>query len=104
MRHWIVVLVVLVVVVVVVIGTQPVGLQASQQLGRLPTHALLPLGAVQCVPLLLTEQDVLPLLLVRQHVTKPGFPQADLAAHFFTRPRQLLFASTASACCAAQLT
>jgi hypothetical protein len=41
---------------------------------------------------------------VRQQVTKPGFPQVDDAAHFFTWPRQLRFTSVASICCAAQLT
>jgi hypothetical protein len=42
--------------------------------------------------------------LVRQHVTNPGLPHVDLAAHFTTAPRQLGFVSVARACSLAQLT
>jgi hypothetical protein len=43
-----------VVVVAVVVVTQPDGPQASQQLGKPPTHALLPLRALQCAASRLT--------------------------------------------------
>jgi hypothetical protein len=41
---------------------------------------------------------------MKQHVTKPGLPQVECAAHFLTNPEQLLFLRTAFACSAAQLT
>src|SRR5262245_37716224 len=41
---------------------------------------------------------------MRQHVTKPGLPHVDLAAHLVTAPRQLWFASVFLACSVAQLT
>ena len=54
---------------VVEVVAQPPSTHASQQLGKFPTHALPPFGAIHAVALLLMEQDVLPLLVVRQHVT-----------------------------------
>jgi hypothetical protein len=69
------------VVVVVVSPAQPPALQLSQQLGTAPTHAEPPLGAVHFAWLDLTEHFVLPVAVVRQHVTKPGAPQVDFLAH-----------------------
>ena len=40
------------------------------------------LGALHWAAPCLIEHFVTPFLFVRQHVTKPGFPQVDLAAHF----------------------
>jgi hypothetical protein len=107
----VVVLVVLVVVVIVVVvvdagqlGPLPGDGQASQQLVQLPT---VPSFAVQWAASFLVLHLVTGapfLVFVRQQVTKPGFPQVDLAAHLCTAPAQLLLASTAFACCAAQLT
>ncbi len=99
------VLVTVLVVDVVVAGLQPdVGVQASQQLGKFPTHAWPFFGARHVVASRLTEHLVVPGLLVRQHVTKPGFPQVECAAHRVTTPAQLWFTSVALACPAAQLT
>jgi hypothetical protein len=33
--------------------------------------------------------DFVPVVVVKQHVTAPGFPQVERAAHFFTAPLQL---------------
>jgi len=65
-----------------------VSVQASQQLGWFPTQALPPAGgwSVQDEELLLVLHFVVPLELVRQQVTKPGFPQVERAAHFLTAP------------------
>src|SRR5881628_2582512 len=70
-------------------GAQPVAVQASQQLGWFPAHALPPAGAwsVQAGELLLVLHFVVPLDLVLQQVTKPGFPHVERAAHFLTAPR-----------------
>ncbi len=87
-------------VVVVGGGAQP----ASQQLASAPTHALPPLGALQLAPPRLMRHRVTPVLLVRQQVTKPGFPQVERDAHFLTNRAQLLLIRTASACCSAQRT
>ena len=44
-----------------------------------------PLGAVHFAALDLTLQVVLPVAVVRQHVTQPGGrPQVERVAHFFT--------------------
>jgi hypothetical protein len=93
-----------VVVVVVVVVTHPELVQASQQLANAPTHAVPPLGGTHDAALFLIVHFVLPDAVVRQHVTNPGLPHVDRAAHFFTNPRQLLFTRTAFACWAAQLT
>jgi hypothetical protein len=97
---------VVVVVVVVVVGTVQLGPlpgvgHASQQLEQPPTVPGLP---VQCAASLLILH-VVPLAVVIQQVTAPaGFPQIERDAHFLTVFAQLLFTSTASAFCAAQLT
>ena len=70
-------------VVVVVLPGGPhelPGPHASQQLGTDPTHAVPPGGALQKAALLLVEQVVWPVRVVRQQVTKPGMPQVDCAA------------------------
>ena len=69
-------------------SAQPPDTQASQQLGRLPTHALPCLGRLQSATLLLVLHLVAPFAVVRQQVTKPGFPQIDRAAQAFTAPLQ----------------
>jgi len=76
------------VVVVVLTGAphEPSGPHASQQLGTDPTHAVPPGGGSQADALLLIEQRVLPLLLVRQQVTKPGLPQVDRDSQDITAP------------------
>jgi hypothetical protein len=68
---------------------QPLAVQASQQLAKLPTHADPPFGALHLSALDLVEHFVTPFALVRQHVTNPGLPQVDLAAHLTTAPLQL---------------
>jgi hypothetical protein len=80
-----------VVVVVVLSEAQPLAVQASQQLGTVPTQAPPCFGLVHRAALDLIAHDVLPLLVVRQQVTKPGLPQVDLAAHFATARAQLRF-------------
>src|SRR5437867_2128947 len=84
----VVVVVAAAVVVVVLPGAPhvPPGPHASQQLGTDPTHAVPPGGGSQADSLLLIEQLVLPLLLVRQQVTKPGLPQVDCASQLITAP------------------
>jgi hypothetical protein len=83
---------------------QPDEVQASQQLGKLPTQAPPPRGATHFVGSLLIEHLVAPVLFVRQQVAKPGLPQVERDAHFLTNLPQLLFVRTASPCWAAQLT
>ena len=62
----------------------PLQVQLSQQLGVKPT-AKLPLGgAMQRAASLVVLHLVLPLALVRQQVTKPGFPHVERDAHFVT--------------------
>src|SRR5437762_3022236 len=84
----VVVVVAAAVVVVVLTGAPhvPPGPHASQQLGTDPTHAVPPGGGSQADSLLLIEQLVLPLLLVRQQVTKPGLPQVDRDSQDITAP------------------
>src|SRR5690242_11036737 len=93
--------------VVVVVALQvPSAAQASQQLGKFPTQP--PLAShdpsARRTPHLLWPW---PLWFERQQVTKPGLPQVERAAHFFTAPLQLLgstLAVTSSfACLATQL-
>lgn len=55
--------------VVVVVALQPPAVQASQQLGTAPAHALPPFGATQRAALRLSEQEVVPERRVRQHAT-----------------------------------
>jgi hypothetical protein len=81
--------VVVVVVVVVVVGAGqlaplPAG-QASQQLVHVPT---VPCFAVQRRASTSILHFV-PVVVVKQHVTKPGLPQVECAAHCFTAPLQL---------------
>ena len=65
------------------LGTaQPPDTQASQQLGRCPTHAIPCLAGLQSAALLLVLHLVVPFAVVRQQVTKPGFPQTDRAAQW----------------------
>ena len=45
----------------------------------------------------MVEHFVLPFEFVRQHVTKPGLPHVDLAAHLITLPLQFMGSSFASA-------
>jgi hypothetical protein len=67
-------------VVVVVTGIHV----SSQQLGTSPTHIEPPFGGVHAVAFGLTAHVVLPLAVVREHVTKPARPQVDCFAHFTT--------------------
>jgi hypothetical protein len=76
---------------------QPPSEHASQQLVALPTQALPPGGATHIVVDAFVLQRVLPRALVRQQVTKPGFPHVDLAAQRFTRPLQFRGSRFASA-------
>jgi hypothetical protein len=96
--------VVVVVLVVVVVVTHPEAVHASQQLANSPTHAVPPCGGTHDAALFFVVHFVFPVAVVRQHVTNPGFPQVERAAHFFTSPPQLLFTRTAFTCWAAQLT
>jgi hypothetical protein len=64
---------------------------------------MVPCFAAQCAASFLISHLV-PLLVVRQHVTAFGLPHVEWAAHFFTDPAQLLFVRTEFACCTAQLT
>jgi hypothetical protein len=76
-----------VVVVVVVVAAQPPATQASQQLGTFPTQACPPAGARHRSALDFLLQRVSPLAFVRQHVTNPGRPHVDFAAHWTTALR-----------------
>src|SRR5262249_59107413 len=67
-------------VVVVVAPVQLPALQLSQQLGRAPTHAEPPLGAVHLASFGFSRHFVLPEGGVRQHATKPGLPPAHFLA------------------------
>jgi hypothetical protein len=87
-----------------VVVAQPPAVHASQQLASWPTHAEPPLGAAHFAELLLIEHFVVPLLVVRQQVTKPDLPHVERAAHRLTKRAQLSLVRTACACCAAQLT
>jgi hypothetical protein len=78
------------VVEVVVVGVHDVPVHASQQLASAPTHAPPPVGRRHCAGARLIAHDVLPNLDVRQHVTKPGLPHVDRAAHFLTAGAQPL--------------
>jgi hypothetical protein len=64
---------------------------ASQQLAKVLTHAEPFFGALHLSALDFVEHFVTPLALVRQHVTNPGFPQVDRAAHFLSATPQLRF-------------
>jgi hypothetical protein len=77
--------------VVVVVVAHPESLQASQQVVAAPTHAVPTLGALQWEASLAILQLVR-LRFVMQHVTNPGFPHVDCAAHRWATPLQLLFA------------
>jgi hypothetical protein len=72
----------------------PPPLQASQQLGAVPTLAEPPDGARQSEGSRLIEHDFFPLRDVRQQVTKPGRrPQTERAAQRFTAPAHAWFRS-----------
>jgi hypothetical protein len=71
----------------------PPGLLLVQQL-PVPVLALPPFGALHFAALLLMLHLVLPLLVVRQHLTL-FVPQVDFDAHFCALPRQP-FGSSAS--------
>src|SRR5437879_4969723 len=75
---------VVVVVVDVVPPPHPPPVHASQQLGCVPTQALLPFGAVHASAPFTTLHVVVPLASVRQQVTAPGFPHVELDAQFMT--------------------
>ena len=70
-------------------GAHPLLVHASQQLACVPTQALPPEGAVQSAAFDLRRHFVTPLDFVRQQVTRL-VPTVDLAAHFTTRPLQVL--------------
>jgi hypothetical protein len=76
----VVVVLVVVVAVVVVVATQPPVPHASQQLANCPTHARPPAGALHREASRFTLQDVFA-FRVRQHVTAPGRPHTERAAH-----------------------
>ena len=82
-------------VLVVVVPPQPAS-HALQQLGVVPTHACPPFGALHLSALDLVEHFSLPRALMRQHVTNPGFPQVERAAHFLAADPQLGFAKPAA--------
>jgi hypothetical protein len=91
------------VVEVVLAGAQPVGVHASQQLAKVETQAVPPLGGTHLSVLLLIWHLV-PFGVVRQQVTVPGLPQVETAAHVLTNRAQLLFVRTSFACCTAHFT
>ena len=71
-------------------------MHASQQLAKVLTQAEPPFGGVHLSALDFVEHFVLPVAAVRQHVTNPGLPQVERAAHFLTAAPQLRFSSGAS--------
>jgi hypothetical protein len=77
---------------------------ASQQLETLPTHAVPPGDGLQAVAADLMLHLVVPLALVRQHVTLPSLPHVERDAHFLMKDSQLLFVSDAFACSATHRT
>jgi hypothetical protein len=95
-------------VVVVVAPAQPPALQLSQQLCVAPIHAEPPFGAVHFAVTDFTEHFVLPVAVVRQHVTKPFSPQVDFLAHRKTSALhcfgRLPLVAAAFAACATQWT
>ena len=91
----VVVLVVVVLVMLVVVVEQPLGPQASQQLGFVPMVD----GGLQRLGSRLTLQWILPSESVRQQVTAPGLPQVERDAQRTTLPLQVrgsLIASTSA--------
>src|SRR5262245_54893045 len=77
------VVVVVVVVCVEQLGPLPGAGHASQQLVHVPTTPCL---SVQCISSFFVLHVVTLLSFVMQHVTKPGLPQVECAAHFFNAP------------------
>ncbi len=69
-------------------GVHPIGLHAPQQLGRLPRHAVPPFRGLHAAGPRSMLQLAAPRALVRQQLTNPGLPQADLAAHRLIGPLQ----------------
>ncbi len=104
---WVVVVVGVVVVVAGQLGPLPVGGQVSQQLAQVPMVRFFPVHASALFAIL---QRVPPVLLVRQHVTKPCLPHTECAAHLLTAPLQrggklgLVPLDSMRATCATQLT
>ena len=76
-----------------VAGAHPAAAQASQQLAKLPTHAVPPGGGEQRLASRLILQRVAPAAVVRQQDTAPGLPHVDRAAHFCTTPLQRGFSN-----------
>jgi hypothetical protein len=91
-RGNVVVVVVLIGSDVVVVVAHPEPAHASQQLVAAPTHAVPRLGALQWAASFATLHFA-PFGFVMQHVTNPGFPHVDRAAHRWATPLQRLFAS-----------
>ena len=89
-------------------AAHPPDTQASQQLAWLPTVAVPCLGALHLPASCLMEHFVTPLAVVRQHVTNPGFPQVDRAAHMWIGCAELFGSvpifTAAVRCCATHLT
>jgi hypothetical protein len=85
---------------------QPLAVQASQQLGCVPTQALPPDGGRHASALLFVAHFVAPLAFVRQQVTASGpLPHVDFAAHLTTWPwHDLGSVVSALAWCETQLT
>src|SRR4030095_17268950 len=79
----------------VVVPPRPAS-HSLQQLDVVPTHACPPFGALHLSALDLVEQFSLPRALMLQHVTNPGFPQVERAAHFLAAAPQLGFAKAAA--------
>jgi hypothetical protein len=77
---------------VVVVAAHPDPAQASQHIVDAPTHAVPFFGALQWAASF-AILHLVPFGFVMQHVTNPGFPHVDRAAHGWARPLQLLFAS-----------
>jgi hypothetical protein len=67
---------------------QPPCEHASQQLARVPAHAVPPGGALQRSAARLIVHAVLPATSVEQQETAPGLPQAERRAHACTKRLQ----------------
>jgi len=89
---------------VVVVVEHSVVLQASQQLGVPPTHAMPPRGGRQAAALRLMLHLVSPRAFVRQQVTTPGRPHVDRRAHACATRAQSGFANALASVVAEQRT
>ena len=76
-------------VVLLVAVRQAVPPQASQQLATSPTQADPPFRGLHAAARRLMPHVRPPWASVRQHVTEPGLPQVERAAHRFTAPLQV---------------